>query len=355
MASNTFGKLFTLTTFGESHGEVMGGIVDGCPANMLLSEADIQPMLNRRKPGQSAVTTQRQESDEIKILSGVFEGKTTGTPIGLQILNSDSRSRDYQKVKDVFRPGHGDYTYHKKYGIRDYRGGGRASARETAIWVAAGAIALKYLNLHQIKVQAAVIQIGELEAEKIDYKQALHNIFNFADPDPVKIEALQVYIESIRKQQDSVGAKIQVEISGVPAGIGEPVFDKLDAQLAKALMNINAVKAVEIGDGVAAASMYGSEFRDPMTKNGFSSNHAGGILAGISSGQPILATVTFKPTSSIPTPIQTVTESNEEALLRVTGRHDPCVGIRAVPIVEAMCAITILDNFLIQRGRYGHS
>ncbi|WP_105265303.1 chorismate synthase [Pseudoalteromonas sp. T1lg76] len=350
MAGNSIGQLFRVSTFGESHGPALGGVVDGCPAGLELGEADLQGDLDRRKPGQSRYTTARREEDKVKILSGVFEGQTTGTSIGLLIENTDQRSKDYSKIKDVFRPGHGDYTYWHKYGIRDYRGGGRSSARETAIRVAAGAIAKKYLKqFHGIEVKACLSQLGPIKAEQYDWAQVEQNAFFF--PDSSKLDALDEYMRDLKKQGDSIGAKVKVVASGVPVGLGEPVFDRLDAELAHSLMSINAVKGVEIGDGFAVVEQKGSEHRDELTPEGFTSNHAGGVLAGISTGQDIVASIALKPTSSITVVGQSINTSNEAVEMITKGRHDPCVGIRAIPIAEAMMAITLMDHLLRQRGQ----
>ena len=350
MAGNSIGQLFRVSTFGESHGPALGGVVDGCPAGLELDEADLQGDLDRRKPGQSRYTTARREEDKVKILSGVFEGKTTGTSIGLLIENTDQRSKDYSKIKDVFRPGHGDYTYWHKYGIRDYRGGGRSSARETAIRVAAGAIAKKYLKqFHGIEVKACLSQLGPIKAEQYDWAQVEQNAFFF--PDSSKLDALDEYMRDLKKQGDSIGAKVKVVASGVPVGLGEPVFDRLDAELAHSLMSINAVKGVEIGDGFAVVEQKGSEHRDELTPEGFTSNHAGGVLAGISTGQDIVVSIALKPTSSITVVGQSINTSNEAVEMITKGRHDPCVGIRAIPIAEAMMAITLMDHLLRQRGQ----
>lgn len=353
MSGNTIGKLFTLTSFGESHGPAIGGIVDGCPAGLRLSEADIQADLNRRRPGQSQQTTQRREADRIQILSGVFNGVTTGTPIGLLIENEDTRSRDYANLANIFRPGHADYTYHHKYGVRDHRGGGRSSARETAIRVAAGAIAKKYLlEKANIQIRAALVQMGDIHLPLKDWTYVENNPFFCADPS--SIEALTALIKTLRREGDSIGACIYVEALQVPVGLGEPVFDRLDADLAHALMSINAVKGIEIGDGFAVASQKGSVHRDEITPTGFLSNHAGGVLGGISSGQTITARIALKPTSSIRIPGKTVDINNQPAEVVTTGRHDPCVGIRAVPIAEAMVAIVLMDHLLRQQGKDYH-
>lgn len=350
MAGNSIGQLFKVTTFGESHGAALGGIIDGCPAGLELSEADLQQELNRRKPGQSRYTTARREADEVKILSGVFEGKTTGTSIGILIENTDQRSQDYSQIKELFRPNHGDYTYWHKYGTRDYRGGGRASARETAIRVGAGAIAKKYLKQqHNIEINGCVSQLGTIKAEQFNWQVVEQNPFFF--PDESKLTALDTYLRDLKKQGDSVGAKIKVVASRVPVGLGEPVFDRLDAELAHALMSINAVKGVEIGDGFAVVEQQGSTHRDELTPNGFTANHAGGILAGISTGQDIIASIALKPTSSISIAGQSINTQNQAVEVVTKGRHDPCVGIRAVPIAEAMMAITLMDHLLRQRGQ----
>ncbi|WP_301098081.1 chorismate synthase [Otariodibacter sp.] len=353
MAGNSIGKLFKVTTFGESHGVALGCIIDGIPPNLSLTEEDIQPDLDRRKPGTSRYTTSRRENDEVQILSGVFEGKTTGTSIGLIINNSDQRSKDYSDIMDKFRPGHADYTYQKKYGIRDYRGGGRSSARETAMRVAAGAIAKKYLKeKFGILVRGYLSQIGSikinpesvLDIKKINWDQINSN--PFFSPDPTVIESFDNLIRELKKEGNSVGAKLTVVAENVPVGLGEPVFDRLDADLAHALMSINAVKGVEIGDGFDVVEQKGSEHRDEITPEGFLSNHAGGILGGISSGQPIIAHIAMKPTSSITVPGKSINLNNESVELVTKGRHDPCVGIRAVPIAEAMVAIVLLDHLL---------
>ena len=352
MSGNSIGKLFTVTSFGESHGPALGCVVDGCPPGMELSEADMQRDLDRRKPGTSRYTTQRREDDKVKILSGVFEGRTTGTPIGLIIENIDQRSRDYSNIKNLYRPAHADYTYDRKYGFRDYRGGGRASARETAMRVAAGAIAKKYLAEQcGIGIRGYLSQLGPIEIEKIDYDEIENNPFFCPDAD--KVAAMEEYIVALREEGNSIGARICVSASGVPAGLGEPVFDRLDADLAKALMSINAVKGVEIGAGFASVTQKGSEHRDEITPDGFLGNNAGGILGGISSGQDILAQIALKPTSSIRIPGRTITVTGEPAEVVTTGRHDPCVGIRATPIAEAMMAIVLMDHLLRDRAQCG--
>lgn len=349
MSGNTFGKLFTVTTFGESHGPALGAIVDGCPPGLPLSEADLQRDLDRRRPGTSRHTTQRREPDQVRILSGVFEGVTTGTPIGLLIENSDQRSRDYGNIKDQFRPAHADYTYHHKYGIRDYRGGGRSSARETAMRVAAGAIAKQYLAAQGIRVRGYMSQLGPIG---IDFKQWEAVDDNpFFCPDPARVPELEAFMDQLRRDQDSVGAKITVVAEGLPPGLGEPVFDRLDAELAHALMSINAVKGVEIGDGFAVVAQRGSEHRDELTPQGFLSNHAGGVLGGISSGQPLVAHLALKPTSSITLPGRSIDVEGNPVEVVTKGRHDPCVGIRATPIAEAMMALTLMDHLLRHRAQ----
>lgn len=350
MSGNTIGKLFTLTTFGESHGPAIGGIVDGCPPGLELSEADLQHDLDRRRPGSSHYTTQRQELDQVRILSGVFEGKTTGTPIGLLIENTDAKSKDYSEIKDLFRPGHADYTYFHKYGIRDYRGGGRSSARETAVRVAAGGIAKKYLQEKiGITIRAYVSQIGTITAKKIDWNEVSNNPFFFPDAD--LIPQLEDLITQLRRDGDSIGAKITVIAEHPPAGLGEPVFDKLDADIAAAMMGINAVKGVEIGSGFACVEQRGSENRDEITPQGFLSNNAGGILGGISSGQDIVVHLALKGAASIRIPGKTIDVHNQAAEVVTKGRHDPCVGIRAVPIAEAMLAVVLMDHLLRQRAQ----
>ncbi|THB69395.1 MAG: chorismate synthase [Gammaproteobacteria bacterium] len=352
MSGNTIGKLFTVTTFGESHGVAIGGVIDGCPPGMELTEEDLQVDLDRRRPGTSRHTTQRAEADKVKILSGVFEGKTTGTPIGVLIENTDQRSKDYSNVMNTFRPGHADYTYQQKYGIRDYRGGGRSSARETAIRVAAGAIAKKYLKEKcGISVRAFLSQLGSIQVEHKDWSAVENNAF-FA-PDMDKVPEMEEFLDQIRKQHDSVGAKVSLVIENVPPGLGEPIFDRLDAELAYALMGINAVKGVEIGAGFDCVASKGSEFRDEITSKGFLSNNAGGILGGISSGQDITASIAFKPTPSISVPGRTVDIDANETNVETKGRHDPCVGIRGVPVVEAVAAIVLMDHMLRQRGQNG--
>ena len=347
MSGNTFGKLFTVTTFGESHGLALGAIVDGCPPGIDLTEDDLQTDLDRRKPGQSKFTTQRKEADEVRILSGVFEGKTTGTSIGLLIENTDQRSKDYSNIKDIFRPAHADYTYSHKYGIRDYRGGGRSSARETAVRVAAGAIAKKYLASQGISVRGYLSQLGPVTIDKVDWEVIESN--PFFCPDASKIEALEQYMKGLKG--NSVGAKITVVASGVKPGLGEPIFDRLDADIAHALMSINAVKGVEIGAGFDSVEQLGTEHRDELTPDGFTSNNAGGILGGISTGQEIIAHIALKPTSSLSIPGRSINASGEPVEVVTKGRHDPCVGIRATPIAEAMLAITLMDHLLRHRGQ----
>ena len=352
MSGNTFGQHFTLTTFGESHGPALGAIVDGCPPGMALSEADIQPDLDRRRPGQSKYTTQRRESDRVRILSGVFEGRTTGTPIGLAIENEDPKSKDYDDIKNLFRPAHADFTYHHKYGLRDYRGSGRASARETAMRVAAGAIAKKCLGeLAGVKVRGHLSAIGEIRPPFKSWDAVRANPFFCPDPDSV--EAIAALIDELRRAGDSIGAEITVVASGAPVGLGEPVFAKLDAELAGALMGINAVKAVAIGDGFDVVRQRGTKHRDEMSSQGFLSNHAGGVLGGISSGQDIIARIALKPTSSLTTPGRTVDIDGNETEVVTKGRHDPCVGIRATPIAEAMVALVLMDHLLRHRGQVG--
>jgi chorismate synthase len=352
MSGNTLGTLFTVTSFGESHGPALGCIVDGCPPGLELCEADLQHDLDRRKPGTSRHTTQRREADEVRILSGVFEGKTTGTPIGLLIENTDQRSKDYSELAERFRPGHADYTYHMKYGIRDYRGGGRSSARETAMRVAAGGIAKKYLRERLgVEIRGYLAQLGPIKVQRIDWSAIDNNPFFCPDPD--RVPELEAYMDALRKEGDSIGARITVVATGVPVGLGEPIFDRLDAELAYALMSINAVKGVEIGDGFACVEAKGTRFRDEMTPQGFLSNHAGGVLGGISSGQDIVASIALKPTSSLRLPGRTVNVRGEPVEVVTTGRHDPCVGIRATPIAEAMVALVLMDHYLRHRAQNG--
>ncbi len=350
MSGNSFGRLFTVTTFGESHGPAMGCVVDGCPPGMQLTEADIQADLERRRPGKSRHTTQRKEADRVSILSGVFEGQTTGTPIGLLIQNTDQRSRDYSNIKDKFRPGHADYTYQQKYGIRDYRGGGRSSARETTMRVAAGAIARKYLAERLgITIRGYLSQLGPIELRAIDLDLVNQNPFFCADAE--KIPELEKFMDALREEGDSIGAKISVLAQNVPPGLGEPVFDKLEADLAHGLMSINAVKGVELGAGFAAVMQRGSEHRDEMSPDGFNKNDAGGTLGGISSGQDILASIALKPTSSIAKAGATIDKDGKKSEIVTTGRHDPCVGLRATPIAEAMVALVLMDHYLRHRAQ----
>ncbi len=350
MSGNSIGKLFTVTSFGESHGPALGCIVDGCPPGMALSVADLQRDLDRRKPGTSRFTTQRQEADEVRILSGVFEGRTTGTPIGLVIENTDQRSKDYGRIAEQFRPAHADYTYQQKYGIRDYRGGGRSSARETAMRVAAGAIAKKYLfERYGVQIRGYMSQLGPIRIEDFDWDEVDRN--PFFCPDAAKVPEMEAYMAALNKEGNSIGARINVVASGVPVGLGEPVFDRLDADLAHALMSINAVKGVEIGAGFSCITQKGTEHRDEMSPQGFFSNNAGGILGGISSGQDILASIALKPTSSIRIPGRSIDVHGNPVDIITTGRHDPCVGIRATPIAEAMMAIVLMDHLLRHRAQ----
>ena len=350
MSGNTFGRLFTVTSFGESHGPALGCVVDGCPPGLELSEADLQADVERRRPGTSKFTTQRKEPDTVRILSGVFEGRTTGTPIGLLVQNEDQRSRDYDKIKDRFRPGHADYTYQQKYGVRDYRGGGRSSARETVMRVAAGAIARKYLRERLgVRIQGYLAQMGELVFEPVALQSVDDN--PFFCPDPARVAELEALIWKLREAGDSIGARVNVIASGVPAGLGEPVFGRLDADLAAAMMSINAVKGVEIGDGFLACAQRGSQHRDELTPDGFLSNHAGGILGGLSSGQQIRVSLAVKPTSSITVPGRTIDVHGRATEVVTTGRHDPCVGMRATPIAEAMMALVLMDHYLRHRAQ----
>ncbi|QDP00832.1 chorismate synthase [Thalassotalea sp. PS06] len=350
MAGNSIGQLFKVTTFGESHGLALGAIIDGCPPGLEITEEDLQRDLDRRKPGTSRYTTARREADQVKILSGVFEGKTTGTPIGLMIENTDQRSKDYSEIANSFRPGHADYTYWQKYGIRDYRGGGRSSARETAMRVAAGSIAKKYLaQKFGVEIRACVSQIGDIKAENYDWQQVELNPFFF--PDASKLDALDELIRGILREKDSIGAAVKVVATGMPVGLGEPVFDRLDADLAHSLMSINAVKGIEIGSGFDVVNQRGSEHRDEMTPDGFLSNQAGGVLGGISSGQDLVANIALKPTSSIGVSGKTIDIEGNPKDIITRGRHDPCVGIRAVPIAEAMMAITVMDHVLRHRAQ----
>jgi chorismate synthase len=350
MSGNTFGKIFTLTSFGESHGKALGCIVDGCPPGLNLDESDIQKDLDRRKPGKSKFTSQRKETDKVEILSGTFEGKTTGTPICLMILNEDQRPKDYGEIKEKFRPGHADFTYTKKYGFRDYRGAGRSSARETVARVAGGAIAKKYLK-HKLNLDifGYVSKIGKYSPETIDFNEIENNAFFF--PDKKMVTTLEEYINTIRKSGDSIGAEVSVVAKNVPIGLGNPVFDKLDALLAYAMMSINAVKGVEIGNGFDVITQKGSECRDEISSKGFLSNNAGGTLGGISTGQDVIVKMALKPTSSILVPGSTITNDNKDTTIVTKGRHDPCVGIRATPIAEAMMALVLCDLFLRDRAQ----
>jgi len=351
MSGSSFGQVFRVSTAGESHGPALIAIVEGCPAGLDLSEADIQPDLNRRKPGQSKYTTQRREDDAVEILSGIFEGITTGCPIGLLIRNADQRSRDYDEIKDKFRPGHADLTYLEKYGLRDYRGGGRSSARETAMRVAAGGIAKKMLaNLEGIRIVGWVDQIGSVKVDPAQFDEGEIGNNPFFCPDAKAVQAMGDLLDQVRKQGDSVGAGVTVEAHGIPVGLGEPVFDRLDADIAKAMMSIPAVKGVEIGDGFACIASSGSEFGDAIRSTGFTSNHAGGVLGGISNGDTIHARMALKPTSSILKPRPTVDIHGDETEIVTKGRHDPCVGIRAVPIAEAMLALVLADHLLRHRA-----
>src|SRR5687768_1245371 len=350
MSGNTLGKLFTVTTFGESHGPALGCIVDGCPPGLELSEQDIQPELERRRTGTSRHTSQRKEPDQVRILSGVFAGRTTGTPIGLTIENEDQRSRDYDKIKDRFRPGHADYTYQQKYGFRDYRGGGRSSARETVMRVAAGAIARKYLRERlSVQIRGYLAQLGPIKLEPKSLDTVNDN--PFFSPDPARVAELENYMINLRREGDSIGARVNVIATGVPPGLGEPIFDRLGADIAYAMMGINAVKGVEIGAGFAAVEQKGSEHRDELTPRGFRSNNAGGVLGGISSGQDIVVSLVLKPTSSIIVPGQTIDLDGNVTDVVITGRHDPCVGLRATPIAEAMLALVLMDHYLRHRAQ----
>ena len=352
MSGNTFGKLFAVTSFGESHGPAIGCVVDGCPPGLELGEADIQRDLDRRRPGQSKFVTQRREPDTVRILSGVYQGRTTGTPIALLIENVDQRSKDYSKIAEVFRPNHADYAYTQKYGIRDPRGGGRSSARETAVRVAAGAIARKYLAERQgVRIRGYLAQLGDVVCELKDWSAVDANPFFCADP--ARVPELEALVNAIRKAGDSIGARINVVAENVPPGLGEPVYDRLDADLAHALMGINAVKGVEIGDGFAVVQQRGTEHRDELTPDGFLANHSGGIAGGLSTGQDILASMAIKPTSSILDPGRTIDASGQPTTVRTTGRHDPCVGIRATPIAEAMVALVLMDHLLRHRAQCG--
>jgi chorismate synthase len=350
VAGNSFGEAFRVTTFGESHGPALGCIVDGCPPGLGLAETDLQGDVERRRSGTSQFTSQRRESDKVRILSGVFEGRTTGTPIGLLVENEDQRSRDYEKIKDRFRPGHADYTYQQKYGLRDYRGGGRSSARETVMRVAAGAIARKFLAERSgVRIHGYLAQMGTIRLDPVDPASAYDN--PFFCPDPARVPELEAMIWELRSAGDSIGARVTVKATGVPPGWGEPVFARLDADIASAMMGINAVKGVEIGAGFGAVLQRGSEHRDELTPRGFKSNHAGGVLGGISSGQEIVVSIALKPTSSITVPGETIDIAGSPVEIATTGRHDPCVGIRATPIAEAMLAIVLMDHYLRHRGQ----
>ena len=350
MSGNTFGQLFTLTSFGESHGPAIGGIIDGCPPGLQISEQDMQYDLDRRKPGTSKFVTQRKEDDAVEILSGVFEGETTGAPIGFLIRNKDQRSQDYSKIKDTFRPGHADYTYQKKYGIRDYRGGGRSSARETAVRVAAGAIAKKWLkDNHAIEIHGCLVQLGKHSVPILDWDCVNKNPFFAANQNIVP--TLEEYLDQVRAERNSVGAKIHAKAINVPVGLGEPIFSRLDADIASAMMSINATKGVEIGAGFSSINQLGTEHGDEMTKNGFRTNNSGGILGGISTGQNIEVNIAFKPTSSIPQDRDSIDAHGNEVKMKTTGRHDPCVAIRAVPIVEAMLSLVLIDHILRDRAQ----
>jgi len=349
MSGSSIGKLFVVTDFGESHGQAIGGVVDGCPPGIELSEADLQRDLDRRRPGQSRHTTQRREPDSVEILSGVFEGRTTGAPIGLLIRNVDARSKDYSNLRDRFRPGHADYTYQQKFGFRDHRGGGRSSARETAVRVAAGGVARQFLSGLGITVRACVRQLGPIRAASTDWEAVGRNPFFF--PDATRVDELEAYMDALRKEGNSIGARVDVEALGVPPGLGEPVFDRLDADIAHALMGINAVKGVEIGAGFESVTQKGTEHRDEIMPDGFLTNRAGGTLGGISSGQVVRASIALKPTSSLRLPGRTVDLEGRPVEVVTIGRHDPCVGIRAVPIAEAMLAIVLADHLLRHRGQ----
>jgi chorismate synthase len=352
MPGSSFGEMFRVTTFGESHGPALGCVVDGCPPGLSLCEADLQVDLDRRRPGTSKYATQRQETDRVRILSGVFEGVTTGTSIGLLIENEDQKSKDYSAIKDLFRPAHADFTYQKKYGVRDYRGGGRSSARETAMRVAAGAIAKKYLQeTFGVRIRGYLAQMGSIRVQAFDWNEVDAN--PFFCPDAGCVEDMAALIDELRRAGDSVGARINVVAEGVSPGLGEPVFARLDADIAAAMMSINAVKGVEVGDGFAVVEQRGSEHRDELFPYGFGSNHAGGVLGGISSGQDILVSLALKPTSSITQPAKTITTSGEATEVVTKGRHDPCVGVRATPIAEAMLALVLIDHALRQRGQNG--
>lgn len=350
MSGNSIGKLFVVTSFGESHGPAIGCVIDGCPPGLSLCAADIQPDLDRRRPGKNRFTTQRRELDQVQILSGVFAGYTTGTPIALIIHNKDQRSKDYTDIANAFRPGHADYTYQQKYGHRDYRGGGRASARETAMRVAAGAVAKRYLQTYcGINIRGYCSKLGPIRPQLFDWEQIEQNPFFF--PDVTKVPELEAYMDALRKSGNSIGAEISVIATGVYPGLGEPIFDRLDADIAHAMMSINAVKGVEIGAGFACIEQKGTEYRDEITPEGFLSNHAGGIIGGISSGQDIVVRIALKPTSSLRLPGRTIDSTGQATAIITTGRHDPCIGIRATPIAEAMLAIVLMDHVLCHRGQ----
>ncbi len=350
MSGNTIGKLFSVTTFGESHGPGLGCIIDGCPPGLPLSEEDIQIDLERRRPGKSRHTSQRREPDAVRILSGVFEGVTTGTPIGLIVENVDQKPKDYSKIKDKFRPGHADFTYQQKYGIRDYRGGGRSSARETVMRVAAGAVARKYLRQQLgLEVKGYLAQLGPIHVDRVDPDSVDDNPFFCADPS--RVAELEQYMDALRKEGNSIGARINIVASGVPVGLGEPVFDKLEAAIAHGMMSINAVKGVEFGAGFAVVEQKGTEHRDEITPDGFAKNSSGGTLGGISSGQDILVSIALKPTSSIRLAGETIDKQGRSVEIKTTGRHDPCVGLRATPIAEAMLALVLMDHYLRHRAQ----
>jgi chorismate synthase len=352
MSYNSFGRVFRFSTWGESHGPAIGAVVDGCPPGLKLSETDIQPWLDRRRPGSSRYTTQRREPDEVRILSGTFEGRTTGTPISLMIDNVDQRSKDYSQISGAYRPGHADYAYDSKYGLRDWRGGGRSSARETASRVAAGAVAR--LVIPEVSIRAYVVEIGDDAIEPNGYDEAAIDANPFFCPDPAAAERWAALLDKVRKEGSSVGAIVECVATGVPAGWGAPIYAKLDSELASAMMSINAVKGVEIGDGFAAARLRGEDNADPMRSGAtFLANHAGGVAGGISTGQPVVVRVAFKPTSSILTPVQTIDRAGEEKDISTKGRHDPCVGIRGAPVVEAMMALVLADQKLLHRAQCG--
>ena len=351
--ANSFGHLFRITTFGESHGVALGCVVDGCPAGISIETGDIQCELDRRRPGNSRYVSQRREYDQVEVLSGLFQGKSTGAPIALLIHNQDARPQDYDEIKNLFRPGHADFSYQKKYGIRDHRGGGRASARETVARVAGGAIAKKILSqYHNVHIQAAVTQVGALNFPEHDLSRARQNPYHIASHHPEDLYRLEAYLDETRSRQEGIGAKVRLEVYNVPPGLGEPVFDKLDARIAYAMMGIPAVKAVSIGDGLNCMETVSSEFNDSILPSGFASNHAGGILGGISTGQNLIVEIMLKPTSSIPKPQKTIDTDYKPQTIRTKGRHDPCVGLRSVPIVEHMMALCLIDFILIQNAKY---